>query len=162
MPGFYGYIGSTKLDISQNDNRNLERKSVVDSDFCIEVRKIKKFERDKIFYNDSKHFILTEGVIFNLNELKKEYQVDSYISLLKEMYRTYGDTFFKRIRGSFSGVFYDKINDIFLIYTNHIGDKAVFYSRLPCGNVIFGSEFGYIVEIFSKNNISYSLDLAAA
>lgn len=162
MPGFLGCYGNSELNLPFDYKANLIIKSLSETNLFVQTRTIKKFERDKIFHNDMNYFILTEGVIFNIKELQREYHVDSLVSLCIEMYNKDSETFFNKFRGSFSGVFYDKKEDILLVYTDHIGDKPVFYSSLPENNYIFGSEISYFIELFNANKISYSLDLAGA
>ena len=73
------------------------------------------------------------------------------------MYLRNGETFFNEFRGSFSGAFYDKQKDKWLIYTDHIGDKQVFYTKTPDG-YLFGSEIGFLVETRKKNGLPVSID----
>ncbi|KKK67936.1 hypothetical protein LCGC14_2949090, partial [marine sediment metagenome] len=128
----------------------------------LQVRTINKFDNDKILFKDEEFIILTEGVIFNINKLQNEYKVSSLSDLCKEMYRRDGETFFKKFKGSFSGLFFDKIRDILLVFTDHIGDKSLFYSQSADNNIFFGSEIYYIIEQYKRNNYDYSLDFAGA
>ncbi|MGB4375150.1 MAG: asparagine synthase, partial [Defluviitoga tunisiensis] len=44
-----------------------------------------------------------------------------------------------------------------IIYTNHIGDKQIFYYKMR-DRVIFGSEINYLVSYMKNNKISYTFD----
>ncbi|MDI3495957.1 MAG: hypothetical protein PWQ72_2084, partial [Pseudothermotoga sp.] len=54
-------------------------------------------------------------------------------------------------------VFYDKKNDRWLIYTNHFGEKQIFYLKLP-DRVVFASELPWIMKYIKNNGVSYSID----
>lgn len=86
-----------------------------------------KFTGDKLFADTGGYFIATEGVLLNLAELKKEYPTDDTAQLLVNLYRTKGETFFGALRGSFSGVFYDKAKELLLVFTDQQGSKLLFY-----------------------------------
>ena len=68
-----------------------------------------------------------------------------------------GDTFFNEFRGSFSGAFYDKRKDKWLIYTGHTGEKQIFYAKTPDG-YLFGSEMRFMVETLKSNDLPVTID----
>ncbi len=162
MPGFFGYVGEKALTYIKEKKNDLLIKNHSEKNFHVELETIRKFENDKVFYNDTCYFILTEGVILNISELLMQYKQKSLIDLIISMYNNIGESFFNGFRGSFSGIFYDKKNDILLIFTNHIGDKPVFYSLQTGIGLFFGSEINFLARVFKKNKIPYSLDMAGA
>jgi asparagine synthase (glutamine-hydrolysing) len=164
MPGFLGKIGRAEKQqplFYQNKNNKLIKKSMYINDLYIEHRTINKFHNDKVFHEDDNYFVLTEGVILNSLDLIKRYKGSSLFEAITIMYKEKGNDFFKEFRGSFSGLFYDKKNNKKIIYTNHIGDKQVFYTGFG-DNIVFGSEINYIIENFKINNIEYTLNKEAA
>lgn len=73
------------------------------------------------------------------------------------MYKAKGDEFYNSLRGSFSGAFYDKINNKWIFFTGHVGDKKVFYSKYK-DVIIISSKIINIVRFFKANKIPYSFD----
>ena len=160
MPGFLGRIGTKNSTtyFSENINDKLITKSLIIDDLFIEQRTVNKFTNDKIFMEDTSFFILTEGVILNCKELTKKYKCDSLYKSIIRMYTLNGNDFFKEFRGSFSGVFFDKVRNKKIIYTDQIGDKQVFYSKLE-NALIFGSEINYLVDFYNRNKFDYTLNI---
>lgn len=163
MPGFLGRIGSLGQQecFNKNTNFKLINDLMQTNDLFIERRTVNKFIKDKVFQDNEDYFVLTEGIILNLSELKIKYRMENLFDIIIEMYNTNGNSFFNEFRGSFSGVFYDKKLDKKIIYTNHIGDKQVFYSMIQ-DEIVFGSEVNYIIDYYSKNKLSYSLNREGA
>lgn len=163
MPGFLGKVGEIETDsvFSKNQNKKLINKKLLLNDCYIEQRTIDKFQQDKIFENNTKYFILTEGVILNSLELIEKYQTESLFEAIITMYQELGNDFFKEFRGSFSGILLDKKKNKKIIYTNHIGDKQVFYSQIG-SDLVFGSDINYIVDYYQTKNLQYTLNKKAA
>ena len=159
MPGFLGEISTVdvKKGFGESNKSSLINETIESQKYYLERRTIRKFENDKIFSEDDGYIIITEGVILNSLLLIEKYRTRDLKSTVVRMYEQNGDTFFNEFRGSFSGLLYDKIRNRWLIYTNHIGDKQIFYALL--GNtVIFGSEMTYLIDYMRSNDINYTLD----
>lgn len=103
-------------------------------------------ETDRIFLND--------GVILNSTELQAA-SIEDYIL------RNDNDNFFEQFRGPFSGFFYDKRNHSLIVYTNHTGEKAVYYFENREHFIISSSLF-LICETLNANKIKYSFNELAA
>jgi len=163
MSGFLGEISKTnvKKGFGKLNKSNLIHQTIESQKYYLERRTIRKFENDKVFSEDDGYIIITEGVILNSLQLIEKYRARDLKSTVVRMYEQNGDTVFNEFRGSFSGLLYDKIRNKWLIYTNHIGDKQIFYALL--GNtVIFGSEMTYLIDYMRNNNINYALDEVGA
>lgn len=163
MPGFLGKNGDVSKGLLFNEcaNKKLVNKKIYFDDFYIEQRAVNKFYEDKVFEENEDYFVLVEGVVVNSLTLMKKYKRNSFFEAIIMMYKKNGNDFFREFRGSFSGAFYDKKNNKKIIYTNHIGDKQVFYS--DSGNdLIFGSEINYIVEYYRNNKLEYTMNREAA
>jgi asparagine synthase (glutamine-hydrolysing) len=158
MPGFILEIGSNRIDKDLNFYKdNLFVDHLKSNDFYIEKRTIRKFENDKILKENDDYIILIEGVILNSKKLIKKYNENDLFNTVINMYKINGEKFFEEFKGSFSGIFYDKKVDKWLIYTNHVGDKQVFYF-FNKDFFIFGSEIDYIIDFMKHNKISYTFD----
>lgn len=98
-----------------------------------------KFSGDKLFFDCDDYFLATEGVLLNLAELKQTYHTDDAAALLVMLYEQSGETFFRVLRGSFSGVFYDKRKDLLLVFTDQQGSKTLFYDTRNGGILVSSS-----------------------
>ena len=125
MPGIFGTNINNSNSIMEKENRIY--KNLNCDNWYLELSSIKKFHNDKTLYNSENYIVLVDGVILNLNSLKEKYKVTSIEELIIKMYEKIGDQFFNKFRGNFCGFFQDKKTGKVLIYTNHTGDKTVFY-----------------------------------
>lgn len=158
MPGFIAHIGQNKISFSEEKRSKLVINKTESSTYHVERRVINKFMNDRLFVDNSDYLVVVEGVVLNNHELIKNYKASTWYDAVVAMYESLGDEFFKDFRGSFSGIFYDKKLDKWLIYTNHIGDKQVFMYRLEDNNYLFASEIGFIVDTCKLNNKLLSID----
>ncbi len=165
MPGFLGYISKTnknyKLPDASKNNKQLARREIVIKNFKVIHTPNKKFLEDKLFEENQKIFIITEGVLVNSNDLQKRFSETNLFDTLYKMYQKLGAEFINELRGSFSGILYDKTKDKLIVFTNHIGDKQVFYHTLDDGSVVFGSDINYIHNFLKVNSITYDINIDA-
>ncbi len=159
MPGFLGEIGkgSTKGIFVKFNPEKLTVESIEGTNYHLERRTIKKFENDKIFHEDENYIVITEGVVLNSLMLINKYKARDFKDAILKMYEKNGERFFEEFRGSFSGLLYDRRNNRWIIYTNHFGDKQIFYMKLP-DRLVFGSEFPWLVDYMQGNGIPFTLD----
>lgn len=119
---------------------------------------IAKFEDDKIFYEDVDCIIILDGVILNKRRLLKN---EAWPRTVKEMYKSEGELFFNLFRGCFAGAFYDKMQDKWIIFSDQLGQKFIYYYR-EGKRVCCSSMMDEIYSTLKANKISYSLDESAA
>jgi asparagine synthase (glutamine-hydrolysing) len=108
-----------------------------------------------------KYLVVVEGVVLNNHDLMAQYHASSWFDCVIAMYEQEGNAFFNAFRGSFSGLFYDKHQNKWLIYTNHIGDKQVFVYKTADG-YIFASEIGFIVDTAKLNKLPLTINETGA
>ena len=150
MPGFIGIIGENlpaAFDIKTKSlGARLERRRSRD-DTWVKSLVVPKFLGDKLFEEDQGMFICTDGVLLNAKALRSKLKSPNNFELLKEMYRNDGVTAIEALRGSFSGVIYDGHDDVWHVFTDHLGTKPVFYFRdEPRHCMIFASELNMILS----------------
>lgn len=162
MPGFYGEINNNRIprNYSEKLDENLINRSLETGDLYIEQRTINKFLNDKLIAENESFAVLTEGVILNIQDLKEKYRSNNWLDTIINMYLLNGASFFNEFRGSFSGIFYDKKNNTKIIFTDHIGDKQVFFSQIE-DTLVFGSEINYLIEYYKRNQLNYKLNKEA-
>ena len=137
--------------------RKLVVNRTVGEGYTVERRIVDKFMDDRLFIDNDSFVIVVEGVVLNNHKLIDKYSASSWEDCVKKMYLRNGDTFFNEFRGSFSGALYDKGKDKWLVYTDHIGDKQVFFTQTEKG-FLFGSEIGFLVETRKLNNLPVTVD----
>lgn len=101
-----------------------------------------------------------DGVILNKIDLYKEYSVneDRIEILLNKMSNVEPKTFFNKFRGSFGGAIFNKDENIFTLYTNHVGDKEVFYYIHEKENTLyFATEFEVLIKLIHKKQVKGSV-----
>ena len=162
MPGFIVNISTkSKTSLLGGNSEVCQIDYTSANNFQLERRTIKKFLDDKIFYEDDSYIVVIEGVVLNKKELITLYDSTNWIECILSMYQNEGDTFFNIFRGSFSGIFYDKSRNRWLIFTDHIGSKQVFFLNNNEGYVI-ASELKYIYDFCKSNSYTLSLNKQAA
>ncbi len=141
MYGFFGTYGEKiNWDFTELSNDLLSRNYVFDN-FAIEQKTFPKFLQDKVWAENSDYFYAIEGLVFEPHNLAE----------IPTLYETYGETFFSRFRGSFLGVFYDKKQDILLIYNDQVGEKMLFYTQTDVA-FYFASDFYVLVNSLGLKN----------
>lgn len=114
---------------------------------------IAKFDKDKLFNQTDNYIIILDGLILN----KKELQGDStWLDAVIKLYETQGDTFFNSFRGCFSGAIYDKKRNRWIVFTDQLGQKFMYYA-LVNNTFVCSSMVGNIYNVFKDNGIEYHL-----
>lgn len=96
-------------------------------DFLIYKNFNKKFTKEKIFSEDNDVLVVIDGVLLNDKELKNQYGAKDNFSLIKAMYKSQGVNLVNSLRGNFYGMIYDKKKNEWSVFTNHLGNKPVYY-----------------------------------
>lgn len=126
-------------------------------DYSIDLKTLDKFKDDNIFFENEKYIIVLNGVIFNKNELIEN--EDSWLITVIKIYESFGESFFEKLRGSFSGLFYDKEKDKWLIFTDHISSKSVFLFRAENEKYLFASKIIDVYNFLNLNDYPKHLDI---
>ena len=109
------------FDFQQNHVLRVHKTEYVN----IEQFSVDKFRENKLWIDNEDFFIVTDGVITNINELTEKYSVSSNEELIVKMLRQ--KDFFKDFRGHFVGFLLLKKQNIMLAFNNHSGSKKLFY-----------------------------------
>lgn len=161
MPGFIAHIGKNNIQFAPEKRKKLIINFIDGDGYQLERRVVNKFMNDRLFVDSNNYLLIIEGVVLNNHELVAKYSASNWEDCVIKMYEKDGDSFFNAFRGSFSGIFYDKNQNKWLVYTNHIGDKQVFVYKTT-DSYIFASEIGFIVDTCKSNNLHLSIDSTAA
>lgn len=93
---------------------------------------VDKFSEDKVFMEDDSYMLLLDGVIFNKKQILKDFSGGLFACLI-DGYMRKGDVFFNGLRGSFCGFLMDKKKERYILFTDHIGSKFLYYTILGHG-----------------------------
>ena len=161
MPGFVAVLNSN-ITISPSKEKECFVDSKRDDRYIIERRTNKKFFNDKLFFENEDFLFLLDGVILNNHILMDKYDCQDWVACVLKMHGHDSYTYYKEMRGSFLGCVYDKKKDRWLFHTDHIGDKQIFYAKLPDGGWLIGTEMSYMVDTMRMNSLPMTLDRNAA
>ncbi len=166
MPGFFGFISNQEIalendieiyDIFDTNDNLIEEKKTINAPHLYGRffrNTVKKFENDKTFSQDEETFCIVDGVILNKIDLMGKYEIKNgdMFSLTKKMAKLGAEAFFDEFRGHFSGVFLDKKANTFNLYTNHIGNKEVFYYLDKQADILyFGTDVDVLMKLIHKH-----------
>lgn len=152
MPGFYVTNAVPINKLQCYNAKNCISDEMVVNNFSLKRATINKFCNDKCFSANEDYVVIQEGVLLNKEAMFNHYNKKTIFDLIIFMYENCGEKFFSQFRGSFSGAIYDKKLDKWLIYTNQVGDNALFYYYTN-GLFIVASQFSDMLETLQKNNI---------
>ena len=113
-----------------------------------------QFENDTVFFENNECIIILDGVIFNIAQLCKTYNTSTWTECILELVKK--ADFPDMLRGSFSGMYFDKESEKLTAFTDHSGERQVFYWHF--GNKCFiSTDF----SVFKSIGIKYQLNLDA-
>lgn len=152
----YGYTITVNGNIPSKDG-DIFYKNIVCSN-----RMIHKFEQDKLFAETDDYIIMLDGVILNRSALIEKCHLpkdeSQWLNTIIELYRENGEVFFNQLRGSFSGAFYDKASDKWIVFCDQIGSKYTYYTHV--GDFFCCcEEMGYMYQLLQNNGIHYHLSI---
>lgn len=151
MPGFIATIG-TNIKVASSKEERCLLSSIQGKNFFIEHRTNRKFSNDKFLFENDGYIFLLDGVVFNNHQLMEKYKCSEWKECVEKMHSKNALTFYNEFRGSFLGLVYEKNKDSWLFYTDHVGDKQIFYTKLEDGGWLIGTEMNYMVETIQLNN----------
>ena len=159
MRGFNISIGSVGKIIKSSETQTIKHDFIEYKDIRLNHFSNNKFENDNLFLETIDYIIVLKGVILNKKTLLEPSL--NWAETVTELYLKEGNGFFKKFRGSFCGAFYDKKEDKWIVFTDHIGSRALYYYKK--GNVFFiSSVISEIYAFLKDNNLSYSLNIQSA
>lgn len=146
MNGFVLTINGKKEVTKQLDNPIV----IKNSDYICAFSKMNKFEDDKIFLEEEGILYLLDGVIFNKADLMNKYQSESWDQTYIQMVKEDSNNFMNELRGAFCGFIYDTNTGILQAFTNHSGERAIYYYAQN-GVIIVANHMKLIYEALSLN-----------
>lgn len=115
-----------------------------------------------IYSEDGSKLIVFNGEIYNYRELKSEletlgyrFKTNSDTETIIHAYEEFGANCLNKLRGMFAFAIWDKKDESLFIARDRVGKKPLFYSHLPSGNFVFGSE---LKTILTHGEMSREID----
>ena len=159
MRGFNISIGSISKIAKSRETQTIKQEFIEYKDIRLNHFSNNKFENDNLFIETIDHIIVLKGVILNKKALMEPSL--NWEETITALYLKEGDAFFNKFRGSFCGAFYDKKEDKWIVFTDHIGTRSLYYYKK--GNAFFiSSIINEIYAFLKENNLSYSLNIQSA
>ena len=158
MPGFF--ITNIESQDSFELNNYCQEKCIRDEiqfkNVTVKRNILNAFTKDKIFFENNQYILLTDGVIFDTEKLLDQTKTsdikDALLSIAENE-----EKFFESINGHCSGALYYKNEDKWVIFTNPLGDRAIFY-YYNNGEYIIGSQLNYVTDYMKLVGISRNVD----
>ena len=101
---------------------------------------------------DGSMTLVFNGEIYNYRALRDElvakghvFRTKSDTEVLMQAYQAWGEDCLRRLRGMFAFALWDKGRQLLFMARDHVGVKPMFYSLLPNGLFVFGSELKSIM-----------------
>jgi len=137
------------------------KKDFPDESFKSTIQENSKFTDDCIYTDQEDYFLFLDGVILNKRELIHSREIENWQSCIINLYQKEGDAFFDLLRGSYVGLMFDKNADKWLIFSDHIGSKPIYYHSKN-NKIYISNSYTELVNTLKANSISVSLNREAA
>ncbi len=118
-----------------------------------------------LFSQDRSICIVFNGEIYNFQSVRAElqalgyaFQTHSDTEVIVQAWAAWGEDCVRKLRGMFAFAIWDTRKEILFLARDRLGIKPLFYTLLPDGQFLFGSELKVIVE---HPGLRRSLDVRA-
>lgn len=159
MPGFNVLIGTAGF-VAMPQEKNVDAATMQGKGYACSKAMLKHFEQDKLFLETDEYLVILDGFVLNKQQLCKAVfpmQETTWAEVVVALYKRDGERFFQAFRGSFSGVLYDKKAGLWIIFTDHIGSKFIYYTCTPEA-VCCSSSMGNLYAFLHENHITPALE----
>lgn len=115
---------------------------------------IPQLKEDKLFYDDKDYTLVLDGVVLNRQSIMRPGY--TWPQTVIELYQQKGDLFFDNWRGSYGGFIYDKKRTRYVLFSDQVGSKFIFYSFLG-ENLLISTMIADIYSLRKENGYVNSL-----
>lgn len=150
----HGWIFTKNLKISQTgvlrEGNLIKKKS-----YSVYLNLLGKFPGDIIKEFTDEKACFQDGYVENIQELNEEYDSKNWKTTFMKM--SVEECFAEKMRGGFCGFSYDSCNNTIHIYSDQVGNKAVYY-MMKKEAVIVASNIYFMIKVLKDNAIQYHID----
>ncbi len=126
MPGFLiSNIRTEKYPYLLKDCRGI-KESIETTKYTIKRNVLAKFQKDRIFAESGDLIVILDGVILNKRDLLSKSDNDNWEDYVVSSIKS-NPKYFNSFRGSFSGAHYERDRDRWVIFTDFMSTKPIFY-----------------------------------
>lgn len=158
MYGFY--INSNTSLLANSDNSEEFAQTISYKSFFFGYKSFNKFAEDKFFMETNEFILGLDGVILNLQALKRQYAISDFSKLIVSLFNKENSQFVSKLKGEFSGFIFEKISENLLVYNNQTATKQIFYSQID-NNFLIAPTLKSITSERLKAGFTNSLNLNA-
>lgn len=166
MHGFIALISppSKSFSVSWKDSFPFQgefiKRNINNQDFHIEQYTSSSFIENKLWIENNEHLFISEGIILNLEILRKQYHADNAINLISLLYKK-KKTFFEEFEGNFAGLLYSKQEKKWFFFNNHTATQKLFYFHQHNFTAV-STDLYTLQKALQTLNINLPLDIEAA
>jgi len=145
------------LEIAKNEQYLIDSREL----FSIKFSTSDKFKNDKILLKNDDYYIILDGIILNKKQLLTENNSSNWTELIVELYEKLGRDFFKTLKGSYFGFVFNKKENTWDIFNDHIGTKQLFYFENE-NSFFISNDYTDLAKYLKSKQIKVSLNENAA
>lgn len=132
-------------------------KNCLEYNLSIERIGTEKFESEYIHYESDEYVILLQGVVLNLEELKEEFHILDPLQLIIQMWKKYGKSTGKYLKGSYFLNIIDKRNRRFFLVNDRLSKSHIYYT-VKQSYLYYSNNFLVLVQKLKEENHVLSID----
>ncbi len=151
----HGWIIGENIELNIEEGWKSERRN----QYMFAENLLNKFPEDIINSIGEESDFFLDGYVVNKKELLKETDSNKWSDAFEKIYKS--PQFVSKLRGAFGGFILEHKTRELIVYTDHMGNHAVYYYNQN-GKRIIGSNLYILVQTLKKNRIQYHLDNNAA
>lgn len=148
-------MSSFILDILINHSSDYNRS------FSLEYNTTDKFQNDKVNFENDEFYLLLDGIVLNKKQLLDRNNKTDWPKFLIETYIEQGNQFIKLLKGSYYGFLFEKKENKWIVFTDHISSKPMYYTKYN-NHIVFSNNFTGLVIYLKKNGHKVTLNVQGA
>ncbi|MBP8987825.1 MAG: asparagine synthase [Spirochaetes bacterium] len=125
--------------------------------FSLEYKTSAKFHHDKVNFENDDFYLLLDGIVLNKKKLLEKSIQTNWAEYLIESYQKQGTQFFKHLKGSYYGFLFDKTENKWIVFTDHISSKPMYYAEYN-NHIVFSNNYTGLVNHLKKNGKKVTLN----
>lgn len=116
-----------------------------------------KFEKDKVNFENDDYYIVLDGIVLNQKHLLNSTNQQQWATFLIDLYKHNGDQFFKQLKGSYYGFLFDKKANKWIIFTDHISSKPMYFAEFD-NRLFFSNSYTELLNRLKKKGKRITLN----
>lgn len=151
----YGWVIGKNVNLKNRKGWKLQRRE----EYSFSYNLLNKFPDDIVDSCNVERDCFLDGYVLNKTELMEMVEAKSWKSAFEKICKS--DVFLQPMRGAFCGFIYTHETGDFLVYSDHMGTRAVYYYCIG-DKIIIASNVAVLAETLKENELDYHFDENAA